>query len=150
MVVIPLVVSLAVTLGVLFTLGTNRQPAQDGDTQKPREGIIIKAVVIEAGKLQTFMLRGGRNVAVVDSLTLHVGSEQCRAAVANFRDEIMDALGVIFLSKEVSDLVSPAGVDLLKKNIREAINQITGFVGERERLGVLNVFIYIKAISTVQ
>ncbi|WP_448377184.1 flagellar basal body-associated FliL family protein [Fervidobacterium sp.] len=152
MIVIPLVISLVVSLVVFFMLGSNKQPSQTQQEQSAAAAapVQIKAVVIAQGKYQTFMLKGGRDVAVVDSLTLLVGSEPCRAAVAEKNDEIMDALATIFLSKERFDLVTPAGLDLLKKQIREAVNQITGFTGEKEKLGVLNVYIYIKAISTVQ
>ncbi|WP_448375213.1 flagellar basal body-associated FliL family protein [Fervidobacterium sp.] len=150
MVAIPLVISLVVSLAVFFMLGSNKQPQQEKQGQASAAPTQIKAVVIQAGKYQTFMLKGGRDVVVVDSLTLLVGSEQCRAAAGEKNDEIMDALSTIFLSKERFDLVTPAGLDLLKKQIREAVNQITGFTGEKEKLGVLNVYIYIKAISTVQ
>jgi flagellar FliL protein len=151
MIVIPLVISLVVSLVVFFMLGSNKQPSQSKEEEATATAPVqIKAVVIAQGKYQTFMLKGGRDVAVVDSLTLLVGSEPCRAAVAEKNDEIMDALATIFLSKERFDLVTPAGLDLLKKQIREAVNQITGFTGEKEKLGVLNVYIYIKAISTVQ
>jgi flagellar FliL protein len=151
MIVIPLVISLVVSLVVFFMLGSNKQPSQSQEKEVTAAAPVqIKAVVIAQGKYQTFMLKGGRDVAVVDSLTLLVGSEPCRAAVAEKNDEIMDALATIFLSKERFDLVTPAGLDLLKKQIREAVNQITGFTGEKEKLGVLNVYIYIKAISTVQ
>ncbi|ODN31248.1 flagellar basal body-associated FliL family protein [Fervidobacterium thailandense] len=149
-VLIPLVVSVVATMVVLFALGTNRQPQNQQQEQAVTAPVQIKAVVIAAGKYQTFMLKGGRDVAVVDSLTLLVGSEPCRAAVAEKNDEIMDALATLFLSKEKFDLVTPAGLDLLKKQIREAVNEITGFTGEREKFGVLNVYIYIKAISSVQ
>jgi flagellar FliL protein len=151
MIVIPLVISLVVSLVVFFMLGSNKQPSQSQEKEATAAAPVqIKAIVIAQGKYQTFMLKGGRDVAVVDSLTLLVGSEPCRAAVAEKNDEIMDALATIFLSKERFDLVTPAGLDLLKKQIREAVNQITGFTGEKEKLGVLNVYIYIKAISTVQ
>lgn len=150
LVLIPLVVSVIASMLVLFALGTNKQPQDKQKEQKVTAPVQIKAVVIAAGKYQTFMLKGGRDVAVVDSLTLLVGSEPCRAAVAEKNDEIMDALATIFLSKEKFDLVTPAGLDLLKKQIREAVNEITGFTGEREKFGVLNVYIYIKAISSVQ
>ncbi|MEJ5257897.1 MAG: flagellar basal body-associated FliL family protein [Fervidobacterium sp.] len=151
LVAIPLVISLVVSLAVFFVLGSNKQPSQEEQQQAEQAAPTqIKAVVITAGKYQTFMLKGGRDVVVVDSLTLLVGSEPCRAAVGEKNDEIMDALSTIFLSKERFDLVTPAGLDLLKKQIREAVNQITGFTGEKEKLGVLNVYIYIKAISTVQ
>jgi len=147
---IPLVISLVVSLAVFFMLGSNKQPQQEKQGQASAAPTQIKAVVIQAGKYQTFMLKGGRDVVVVDSLTLLVGSEQCRAAAGEKNDEIMDALSTIFLSKERFDLVTPAGLDLLKKQIREAVNQITGFTGEKEKFGVLNVYIYIRAISTVQ
>lgn len=150
LVLIPLVVSVIASMLVLFALGTNKQPQDRREERAIAAPVQIKAVVIAAGKYQTFMLKGGRDVAVVDSLTLLVGSEPCRAAVAEKNDEIMDALATIFLSKEKFDLVTPAGLDLLKKQIREAVNEITGFTGEREKFGVLNVYIYIRAISSVQ
>jgi flagellar FliL protein len=30
------------------------------------------------------------------------------------------------------------------------VNEVTGFTGERERLGVIGVYLYIKAISSVE
>ncbi|KAF2962171.1 flagellar basal body-associated FliL family protein [Fervidobacterium sp. 2310opik-2] len=147
---IPLIVSLVVTLAVFFLLGQNKQPQQQQEQQQVTAPTQIKAVVIQAGKFQTFMLKGGRDVVVIDSLTLLVGSEPCRAAVADKNDEIMDALSIIFLSKERFELTTPAGIDLLKKQIREAVNEITGFTGEKEKFGVINVYIYVKSISSVQ
>jgi len=84
MIVIPLVVSLVVSLVVFFMLGSNKQPnqAQQEEATVAAAPVQIKAIVIAQGKYQTFMLKGGRDVAVVDSLTLLVGSETCRAAVA--------------------------------------------------------------------
>lgn len=149
MVAIPLIISLVVSLVVFFVLGSNKQPQQT-EQQKITAPTQIKAVVIQAGKFQTFMLKGGRDVVVIDSLTLLVGSEPCRAAVADKNDEIMDALSTIFLSKERFELTTPAGLDLLKKQIREAVNEITGFTGEKEKFGVINVYIYVKSISSVQ
>ncbi|MEN3041737.1 MAG: flagellar basal body-associated FliL family protein [Fervidobacterium sp.] len=150
MLAIPLVISLAVSLTVFFVLGSNKQPQETQQEQQMTTPTQIKAVVIQAGKFQTFMLKGGRDVVVIDSLTLLVGSEPCRAAVADKNDEIMDALSTIFLSKERFELTTPAGLDLLKKQIREAVNEITGFTGEKEKFGVINVYIYIKSISSVQ
>lgn len=149
MLAIPLIVSLVVSLVVFFVLGSNRQPQQT-EEQQMKVPTQIKAVVIQSGKFQTFMLKGGRDVVVIDSLTLLVGSEPCRAAVADKNDEIMDALSTIFLSKERFELTTPAGLDLLKKQIREAVNEITGFTGEKEKFGVINVYIYVKSISSVQ
>jgi len=150
-VVLPLVISLVVSLVVFFFLGSNNQPQQSQQAEAASTNPTqIKAVVIQSGTYQTFLLKGGRDVAVIDSLTLLVGSEPCRAAVAAKNDEVMDALMTIFLGKERYDLITPAGLDLLKKQIREAVNQVTGFTGENEKYGVLNVYIYIKAVSTVQ
>ncbi|MGC8819956.1 MAG: flagellar basal body-associated FliL family protein [Fervidobacterium sp.] len=149
-VAVPLVISLVVSLAVFFLLGQNKTPKETQQQQQTTVPTQIKAVVIQAGKFQTFMLKGGRDVVVIDSLTLLVGSEPCRAAVADKNDEIMDALSTIFLSKERFELTTPAGIDLLKKQIREAVNEITGFTGEKEKFGVLNVYIYIKSISSVQ
>jgi len=150
-VVLPLVISLVVSLVVFFFLGSNSQPQQTNQTQAAATNPTqIKAVVIQSGTYQTFLLKGGRDVAVIDSLSLLVGSEPCRAAIANKNDEVMDALMTIFLGKERYDLVTPAGLDLLKKQIREAVNQVTGFTGENEKYGVLNVYLYIKGVSTIQ
>lgn len=150
MVGIPLVVSLVVTIAVIFLLGSNQQTDQKKETEALAAPVQIKAVIIQSGKFQTFMLKGGRDVVVIDSLTVLVGSEQCRAAVGDKNDEIMDALNMIFLSKERFELTTPAGLDLLKKQIREAVNEITGFTGENEKFGVINVYLYVKSISSVQ
>lgn len=149
MIALPLIFSIIGGLVVFFMLGSNKQP-QQAEQQQITAPTQIKAVVIQAGKFQTFMLKGGRDVVVIDSLTLLVGSEPCRAAVADKNDEIMDALSTIFLSKERFELTTPAGLDLLKKQIREAVNEITGFTGEKEKFGVINVYIYVKSISSVQ
>ena len=54
------------------------------------------------------------------------------------------------IRKEFQELGSAAGLDLLKKQIKDAVNRITGFVGEKEKFGVARVFLYIKAISSVE
>ncbi len=152
-ILIPLVVSLVVTIVVSFVfltmMGGNKTPAQTKE-EDAKTAIPIKAVVIQTGTMTTFMLKGGRDVVVIDSLTLLVGTDRARSLCGEKQDEIMDALSVIFLSKERTDLVTPAGVDLLKKQIRQAVNEIIGFTGEAEKDGVLNVYLYIKAISSVQ
>ena len=57
---------------------------------------------------------------------------------------------LIFLSKERSELNTASGIELLKKQIRAMVNEITGFTGDREKYGVIGVFLYIKAISAVE
>ncbi len=106
-------------------------------------------VLMQSGTYQTFMLKGGKDVAVIDSLSFKVASDSCRAAIAEKNDEIMDGLMSLFLSKEKSELSTASGIDLLKKQIRTVVNEITGFTG-REQLGVTDVYLYIKAVSGVE
>lgn len=149
MILIPAVVAVGATVATVMLLGTNLTPKKQQTTTvtTPTE---IKAVVIQSGTYTTFMLKGGKEVAVIDSLSFTVASDSCRAAIANKNDEIMDGLMLIFLSKEKSELNTAAGIELLKKQIRAMVNEVTGFTGERERLGVVGVYLYIKAISSVE
>ncbi|WP_041082610.1 flagellar basal body-associated FliL family protein [Thermotoga profunda] len=149
MILIPAVVAVGATVATIMLLGTNLTPREQQTTTvtTPTE---IKAVVIQSGTYTTFMLKGGKEVAVIDSLSFTVASDSCRAAIAGKNDEIMDGLMLIFLSKEKSELNTAAGIELLKKQIRAMVNEITGFTGERERLGVVGVYLYIKAISSVE
>jgi len=146
-ILIPLVVSLAVYFSLPILIGSNQGTQKGVETARPTE---VKAVLIQPGTNQTFLLKGGKEVAVIDSLTFTVGSDTCRAAIGEKKDEIMDALAMIFLSKERSELSTTAGQELLKRQIREAVNVITGFVGDREKFGVLKVFLYIKAFASTE
>ncbi|ONN26656.1 flagellar basal body protein FliL [Thermosipho affectus] len=151
-ILIPLVISLVVSVAVVMFLGNNTQPqaAKETTQSETTSAVPIKAVVIQPGTYQTFMLKGGKEVAVIDSLSFKVGSDQCRGLIAEKNDEIMDALMLIFLSKERTEINTPAGIELLKKQIKNAVNEITGFVGEKEKQGVIDVYLYIKAVSSVQ
>ncbi len=149
MVIIPAVVALGATFVSLFLLGDNLALSKKSEQLTPAP-VEIKATIIQAGTYQTFMLKGGKEVAVIDSLTVTTASDACRAAIAQRHDQIMDGLMLIFLSKERSELNTVAGIELLKKQIRSMINEVTGFVGDRERLGVIGVYLYIKAISSVE
>jgi len=120
-----------------------------GATQliQPRE---ISAVLISPGSNETFPLKGANQVVVVDFLIFKVGSDACRAAIADKSSEILDAVSKIFLSKEKSELSTAAGLELLKRQIKEATNMITGFVGDKEPYGVINVYIRIKAFASTE
>jgi len=61
----------------------------------------------------------------------------------------MDGLMSLFLSKEKFELSTASDIELLKKQIRDMVNEITGFTG-REQLGVTDVYLYIKAVSSVE
>ncbi|RKX43479.1 MAG: flagellar basal body protein FliL [Thermotogae bacterium] len=147
MIVVPAAVAFGVTFAVLQLLGNNVQGAQESQPMVQNE---IKAILIQPGTYQTFMLKGGKDVVVIDSLSFKVASDSCRAAIAEKNDEIMDGLMLIFLSKERSELNTASGIELLKKQIRAMVNEIIGFTGDREKYGVIGVFLYIKAISTVE
>jgi len=147
MIVVPAAVAFGVTFAVLQLLGNNVQSTQESQPMVQNE---IKAILIQSGTYQTFMLKGGKDVAVIDSLSFKVASDSCRAAIAEKNDEIMDGLMLIFLSKERSELNTASGIELLKKQIRAMVNEITGFTGDREKYGVIGVFLYIKAISAVE
>jgi flagellar FliL protein len=148
-IIVPAIVAVGATVVTIMLLGSNlTQPKQQQTTQlAPTE---IKAVIIQPGTYTTFMLKGGKEVAVIESLTVTTASDACRAAIGERRDMIMDGLMLIFLSKERSELNTAAGIELLKKQIRAMVNEVTGFTGERERLGVIGVYLYIKAISSVE
>ena len=45
------------------------------------------------------MLKGGYDVAVIDSLQLDVGSTEARDAINAYRLEILEAIRMIFLNK---------------------------------------------------
>lgn len=149
-VVVAAVVSFAITFLMLNMIGTNKAKVQKSQDQQKLQPVEIKAILIQPGSMYTFMLKGGKNVVVIDSLSFKVGSDQCRASIAEKKDEILDAIQEIFLRKEFQELGSAAGLDLLKKQIKDAVNRITGFVGEKEKFGVARVFLYIKAISSVE
>lgn len=150
-VVITAIVAAGVSFLVVMIVGNNFTTSKSQQTEEqPVVPANIKAVLIQPGSMYTFMLKGGKNVVVIDSLSFKVGSDQCRATIAEKKDEILDAIQQIFLNKESQELGTVAGVEFLKLQIKDTVNQITGFVGEREKFGVVNVFLYIKAISSVE
>jgi len=157
-IIISAVISAAVAFVVLLFIGpmvigqNQTQQAEGGapgETRlvQPRE---ITAVLISSGSNETFPLKGAREVVVLDFLTFKVGSDACRAAIAEKKPEILDALSKIFFSKGKSELSSAAGIELLKSQIRDAVNRITGFVGDKEAYGVINVYIRIKAFASTE
>ncbi len=150
--IVAAVVAGAVAFMVPMFLGQNKSEQEQKEKQKsqlvqPRE---ITAVLISPGTNQTFVLKGARDVVVLDSLSFKVGSDECRAQIAERKPEILDALMKIFMSKEKTELSTVAGIELLKKQIKDAVNLITGFKGEKEKFGVLEVYLYIKAFASTE
>ncbi len=144
----------AVLVVVLFfllnnVLGTNTPGAADTGTG-PITPTEIRVRFIVEGSQRTFMLKGGRNVIVIDMLSFVVGSDAARGEISNRNDQILSALQDLFIQKEDVELSNPAGLELMKRQIRDLVNQITGFVGERAKFGLIDVFTYIRAITSVQ
>ena len=143
-------ISMIMAFLVLYFAGPmvvgNNQKKKEAENQA-KQRIPITAVLIGAGSNQTFVLKGAKDVAVVDSLVFKVGSDACRAAIADDKPLIMDALMKIFISKSKAELATPAGLELLKKQIKEAVELITGCSGND---GVLVVYLYIKAFATTE
>jgi len=150
-IVMAAIVAAGVSFIVIMTVGSNLiTPKPQKSDEQALVPADIKAILIQPGSMSTFILKGGKSVVVIDSLSFKVGSDQCRASIAGKKDEILDAIQQIFLRKEPQELGTAAGIELLKMQIKDAVNQITGFVGEKEKFGVANVFLYIKAISSVE
>ncbi len=69
----------------------------------------------EGGARYPVMLKGGYDVAVIDSLQLDVGSTEARDAINAYRLEILEAIRMIFLNKTRNELSTPSGIELTKK-----------------------------------
>ncbi|HPE69117.1 MAG TPA: flagellar basal body protein FliL [Thermotogota bacterium] len=134
---------------VKFVLGTNT-PSSSSETTQPTIPVEIRVRFVVEGSNKTFMLKGGRTVIVIDMLSFNVGSDGCRAEIANRNDQILSALQDLFIQKEEAELATAAGLDLLKRQIRDLVNRVTNYVGDRAKYGVIEVFMYIKAITSVQ
>jgi len=154
---IAVVVSVALSVGGAFflinMLGKNivQQAQQEAQQQAPGVSQRVQiglAEVIRQGQQRQFMLKGGKEIAIVNALQLNVGSDDCRAAVAQYRVEILEAIGLIFITKTREDLTTVEGREILKNQIKNAVNEITGFLGEKEKFGVIQVIIDIVVITS--
>lgn len=149
-VVIAVVVSGAVTFVLVkFVLGSNN-PTTDAQNTTPISPVEIRVRFIVEGSNKTFMLKGGKSVVVIDMLSFTAGSDGCRAEISTRNDQILSSLQDLFIQKEAVEVSNPAGLDLLKRQIRDLINRVTGYVGDKAKFGVIDVFTYIKAIASVQ
>ncbi len=145
-----IVVSLSVIIsmgGTYFLIKKMNKPAK---SQKVTNQIVrTMAVLIRSGSNATFPLRGGNQVLVVDSLSFLVGSKECSQAIGLDTPQIMDGLQTLILSKSPSEILNPDGLQTLKQQIVDLVDQITGFTGSKAPLGVLQVYLYIKAVAPV-
>lgn len=109
--------------------------------------IPLRVILLQEGARYPVMLKGGYDVAVIDSLQLDVGSTEARDAINAYRLEILEAIRMIFLNKTRNELSTPSGIELTKKQIINSVNEIIGFTGEREQLGVIKVTLIIMTIT---
>jgi flagellar FliL protein len=154
--IITIVVTLIVAAGTSFLIinflgsNTNSADTQENASQSLNSPIISTVEIVREGARYPIMLKGGNDVAVVDALTLKAGSDEARNTIGNNRIEVLEAIRMIFLNKTRTEVSTLQGIELLKKQIRDSINEIIGFTGERENLGVLKVNIVILTISSAQ
>ncbi|MDK2945311.1 flagellar basal body-associated FliL family protein [Geotoga petraea] len=154
--IITIVVTLIVAAGTSFLiinfLGSNT--GSTGSTENPGQSlnspIIATVEIVREGARYPIMLKGGNDIAVIDALTLKAGSDEARNAIGSNRIEVLEAIRMIFLNKTRAEVSTLQGIELLKKQIRDSINEILGFTGERENQGVLKVNIVILTISSTE
>jgi len=150
-VVVALVISAGTSFLLIKLLGSN--VSQQNTTDIQNSSTVAKtsiAEVIKEGSRSSIMLKGGNDIAVVDALQFKVGSDESKSKVNTYRIEILDAIRMIFLNKTKSELTNPQSIELVKKQIKDVVNEITGFTGEKENLGVVSVNILILAITSAQ
>ncbi|MFP4461200.1 MAG: flagellar basal body-associated FliL family protein [Thermotogota bacterium] len=148
-VVIAAVVAGGVSYLLIQILGTNNPP-DSGEGATPARPVEIRVRFIIEGANKAFMLKGGSDVVVLDLLSFTVGSDGCREQIATRKDQITSALQDLFIQKEPPELSTPAGLELLNRQIRDMVNRITGFVGDKAKFGVIEVYYHITAITSVQ
>ncbi len=117
------------------------QPAQKQETFQP-----ITFTFAQSGSMQPFPLKDGTTL-IADSVTFKLGSQECFDKFSSSRDTIADVLQSVFLSKGKYDLLSDSGLELAKIQIKNALNDRFGFIGDKEGKGVLNVIIIIKGFA---
>lgn len=148
-VVIAAVVAGGVSFLLIRVLGTNNPP-DSGQGTTPVNPVEIRVRFIIEGSNKAFMLKGGSDVVILDMLSFTVGSDGCREEIAVRKDQITSALQDLFIQKEPPELSTPAGLELLNRQIRDMVNRITGYVGDKAKFGVIEVFYHITAITSVQ
>ncbi|HOO33524.1 MAG TPA: flagellar basal body protein FliL [Thermotogota bacterium] len=148
-VIVCAVVAAGVSFVMIQMLGTNNPPDSEQDTVATNP-VEIRVRFIVSGSNTPFILKGGSEVVVIDMVSFTVGSDACREEIANRSDEITSAFQDLFIQKEPAELSTPAGLELLNRQIREMVNRITGYVGDKGRFGVIEVFYHITALTSVQ
>jgi len=148
-IIVALIISGVTSFFIVRILTSNVSSSSD-QTSQVSPTAPVRVLLIMEGSRYTMMLKGGYDVAVIDSLQLDAGSNQARDLITSNRLEILEAIRLIFLNKTRGELSTPQGIELTKKQIRDTINEMLGFTGERENLGVIKVTMIIMTITTSQ
>ncbi len=151
-IVVTLIVAAGTSFFILNFLGSNTSSSEGSENtnQSLNSPIISTVEIVREGSRYPIMLKGGNDVAVVDALTLKVGSDDARNSISSNRIEVLEAIRMIFLNKTRTEISTLQGIELLKKQIRDSINEIIGYTGERENQGVLKANIVVLTISSTQ
>lgn len=151
-VIVTLIVAAGTSFLIISFLGSNTSSSNTTDTanQSLNSPIISTVEIVREGARYPIMLKGGKDVAVVDALSLKVGSDSARNAISNNKIEVLEAIRMIFLNKTRTEVSTLQGIELLKKQIKDSINEIIGYTGERENQGVLKANIVILTISSTE
>jgi len=151
--IIVIVITLAVNAGISFFLIQmlgNNSPENTTQTDTTLTPLSIKVRFLVEGVNKPFMLKGGKEVVVLDMLSFIVASDSSRAAIAENKDEILSDLQDLFITKQSSELADVQGVELIRRQIRDLVNRVTGNIGDKAKFGVTDVFFHIMAITSVQ
>jgi len=148
-IVVALIISGITSFFIVRILTSNVASSSDQSSQVSAT-TPARVILIMEGSRYTMMLKGGYDIAVIDSLQLDVGSNQARDLITSNRLEVLEAIRMIFMNKTRGELSTPQGIELTKKQIKDTINEMLGFTGERESLGVIKVTMIIMTITTSQ
>jgi flagellar FliL protein len=126
--------------------GNSSNTSAQKPAEKPKTVEPITFTYAQSGSMQPFPLKDGTTL-IADSVVFKLGSQECFDKFSNNRDTIADVLQSVFLSKGKYDLLSDSGLELAKIQIKNALNDRFGFIGDKEGEGVLNVIIIIKGFA---
>uniref|UniRef100_A0A7V3VS90 Flagellar protein FliL n=1 Tax=Mesoaciditoga lauensis TaxID=1495039 RepID=A0A7V3VS90_9BACT len=130
---------------VRYTDTKNRNQSASNSDEPPQ----ITAVFIKPGSNETFPLTGGYEMLDINSLEFLTGSKGCADAIEEDKPQIMDALQTIIVSKGADEVMDPEGLERLKDEISDAVDQITGFTGDKALSGILKVYLYVETVSPI-
>lgn len=148
-IVVALGISAITSFFIVRLLTSNVGQTQSGSSQATSD-MPIRVTLIMEGARYPMMLKGGYDIAIIDSLHLNVASSDARDKISTYRMEILEAIRMIFMNKTRAEISTPQGLELTKRQIRDTVNEIIGYIGERSNLGVTNVVLIVLTITAAQ